>query len=65
MRKQRVCVGNHVADFDTAAAPVQGGVENPWALGERVGNRGDHAHAARVPEPADMRRYNVVDECAF
>src|SRR5690242_2565347 len=65
VRKKRVRVRDHIADFDTAAASVQRRVDDPWALGEGVWNRGDHAHATCVPEPTDVRCNDVIDEGAF
>lgn len=60
-----MCVGYHVADFDVAAAPVQAGVQDPWALGEGVWDRGNHADAAGVPDGADVCGDDVENKGAF
>lgn len=52
----------HVADFEAAAASVQARVQDPWALVERVRDRGDHADAAGVADPADVRAEDVEQE---
>jgi hypothetical protein len=54
-----MCVRYHIADFDVAAASVQARVQDPRALVKRVGDRGDHADAAGVSDPADMRAEDV------
>ena len=54
-----------IADFNVAAASVQARVQDPRALVERVWDGGDHADAAGMSDPADVRAEDVEDEGAF
>lgn len=65
MREERVCVGDHVADSDPAAATVQARVYDPGPFGEGVGDRGDHANAAGMTDRADIGREDVEGEGGF
>lgn len=58
-------ISDHIADFDVAAASVQARVQDPRALVERVRDCGDHADAAGVSDPADVRAEDVEYEGTF
>jgi hypothetical protein len=58
-------IRDHVPDFDVTPASMQARVEDPRALVERVRDSGDHADAAGVADPANVRADDVEDEGAF